>query len=52
MKEINIPNTFKKSTTIKLEIPETVGNVMVCISDLKGRQFKCLAVNRRGASFV
>jgi hypothetical protein len=52
MKEINAPNLFKESTTIKLEIPETVGNAMVCIYDLNGRQLKCLTVSGRGNTSV
>jgi len=48
----NAPNPFKESTTIKLEIPETVGNAMVCIYDLNGRQLKCLAVSGRGITSV
>jgi hypothetical protein len=48
----NAPNPFKESTTIKLEIPETVGNAMVCIYDLNGRQLKCLTVSGRGNTSV
>jgi hypothetical protein len=48
----NAPNPFKESTTIKLEIPETVGNAMVCIYDLTGRQLKCLGVSGRGTTSV
>jgi len=48
----NAPNPFRESTTIKLEIPETVQNAMVCIYDLNGRQLKCLPVNGRGNTSV
>ena len=48
----NAPNPFKESTTIKLEIPETVGNAMVCIYDLTGHQLKCLSVSGRGTTSV
>jgi hypothetical protein len=48
----NAPNPFKESTTIKLEIPETIGNAMVCIYDLNGRQLKCLSVSGRGTTSV
>jgi len=48
----NAPNLFKESTTIKLEIPESVGNAMVCIYDLTGRQLKCLGVSGRGTTSI
>jgi hypothetical protein len=48
----NAPNPFKESTTIKLEVPETIGNAMVCIYDLNGRQLKCLMVSGRGTTSV
>ena len=48
----NAPNPFKAKTTIKLEIPETVGSAMVCIYDLTGRQLKCLPVGDRGTTQV
>jgi hypothetical protein len=48
----NAPNPFKESTTIKLEIPETIGSAMVCIYDLTGRQLKCLGVSGRGTTSV
>jgi len=48
----NAPNPFKESTTIKLEIPETVASAMVCIYDLNGRQLKCLNVSGRGITSV
>jgi hypothetical protein len=48
----NAPNPFKESTIIKLEIPETVGNAMVCIYDLNGRQLKCLTVGGHGTTSV
>ena len=48
----NAPNPFKAKTTIKLEIPETVGSAMVCIYDLTGRQLKCLGVSGRGTTSV
>jgi len=48
----NAPNPFKESTTIKLEIPETVGSAMVCIYDLTGRQLKCISATGRGTTSV
>ena len=48
----NAPNPFKESTARKLEIPETVGNAMVCIYDLTGHQLKCLSVSGRGTTSV
>jgi hypothetical protein len=48
----NAPNPFKSSTTIKMEIPQTTGNAMVCIYDLNGRQLKCLPVSGRGTTSV
>ena len=48
----NAPNPFKESTTIKLEIPQTVASAMVCIYDLNGRQLKCLTVSGRGTTSV
>jgi len=48
----NAPNPFKESTTIKLEISETVGSAMVCIYDLTGRQLKCISATGRGTTSV
>ena len=48
----NAPNPFKESTTIKLDIPQSIGNAMVCIYDLNGRQLKCLTVSGRGITSV
>ena len=48
----NAPNPFKQSTTIKLEIPQTVGSAMVCIYDLTGKQLKCLTATGRGTTSV
>jgi hypothetical protein len=48
----NAPNPFKSSTTIKMELPQTVGSAMICIYDLTGRQLKCLPVGGRGITTV
>jgi hypothetical protein len=48
----NAPNPFKELTTIKLEIPQSVGNAMVCIYDLNGRQIRCLTVSGRSTTSV
>jgi len=48
----NAPNPFKSSTTIKMDIPQTTGNAMVCIYDLNGRQLKCLPVSGKGTTSV
>jgi hypothetical protein len=48
----NAPNPFRESTTIKLEITQNIGNAMVCIYDLNGRQLKCLNITGRGITSV
>jgi len=48
----NSPNPFKQSTTIKLELPQTIVNALVCIYDLTGRQLKCFTVTERGNTSV
>jgi len=48
----NSPNPFKQSTTIKLELPQTIVSALVCIYDLNGRQLKCFTVTGRGNTSV
>lgn len=48
----NSPNPFKQSTTIKLELPQTIGSALVCVYDLTGRQLKCFTVTERGNTSV
>jgi len=48
----NSPNPFKQSTTIKIELPQTIGSALVCIYDLTGRQLKCFTVTERGNTSV
>jgi len=43
---------FDYTGTDRGDFPQTVGNAMVCIYDLNGRQLKCLSVGGRGTTSV
>ena len=48
----NRPNPFRETTVIECTLPESVGEAMVCVYDLQGRQVRKLPVEGRGKTSV
>ncbi|WP_321289131.1 tail fiber domain-containing protein [uncultured Sunxiuqinia sp.] len=48
----NAPNPFSTQTTIRFEIPETVGNAQLYICNMTGSLLKNIAINQRGKGNV
>jgi hypothetical protein len=48
----NAPNPYTESTIIKVDIPLSIQNAMLCIYDLTGRQLKCKIITDRGNTAV
>lgn len=46
----NDPNPFETSSTIRLNVPESVGEALLVFYDLNGKQIKQLSVETRGRS--
>lgn len=46
----NDPNPFETSSTIRLNVPESVGEALLVFYDLNGKQIKQVSVETRGSS--
>ena len=48
----NTPNPFSEATTIAFTLPESVGEAMICIYDMSGKQLEQVAIEERGSASV
>ena len=48
----NTPNPFSEATTIAFTLPESVGEAMICIYDMNGKQLEQIAIEERGSASV
>ena len=48
----NTPNPFSEATTIAFTLPENVGEAMICIYDMNGKQLEQIAIEERGSASV
>ena len=48
----NTPNPFSETTTIAFTLPESVGEAMICIYDMNGKQLEQIAIEERGSASV
>lgn len=48
----NTPNPFSEVTTIAFTLPESVGEAMICIYDMNGKQLEQIVIEERGSASV
>ena len=48
----NTPNPFSETTTIAFTLPESVGEAMICIYDMNGKQLEQIVIEERGSASV
>lgn len=48
----NTPNPFKENTEIKVNIDNSIGNAILFIYDMQGKQIKSIAINQKGESSI
>ena len=48
----NTPNPFSEATTIAFTLPESIGEAMICIYDMNGKQLEQIVIEERGSASV